>query len=318
MPTHAPPPSEWPYDSGTRATKPSSFASRLLRRLKSVPAEAQNAAYGAGLLRPADLSLPDFLGIGYMKCGTTWLYENLRAHPDVFMSASKELRFFEGGNVRAGLRSYARNFEAADGRVCGEISPPYAWLPTERISFIHRVMPDVRLLVLLRDPVAREWSRVRHESEQEGIDLQEADDEVVLRLIDRGHAMERGGYSATLDHWRAVFPDSQFFIGLYEDISRRPQQLMTRVLEHLEVRTDVDWSEFPLREIIIPPAGEQYADLDQGRGVVANDHKDSGAYFPDRFRDRIMAQFEGELRELHRRFGDEILVWESASRVLGR
>lgn len=280
--------------------------------------EVTNAAYGAGLLRPGDLSLPDFLGIGYMKCGTTWLYENLRAHPGVFMSESKELRFFQGGNIRAGLRSYARNFEAADGRLRGEISPPYAWLPSERIRFIHRVMPDVRLVVLLRDPVAREWSRVRHEAEQGGLDLRTADDAVVLDLIDHGHAMEKGGYSTTLDHWRAVFPDSQLFIGLYEDISRRPQHLMTRVLQHLGASTDVDWSAFPLTDVIVPPAGERYADMDQGRGVVADDHQDSGAYFPERFRDRITLQFEDEIRELHRRFGDDILVWESAARVLER
>lgn len=318
MTTDLTPASEPAKGSGTGSTQQTSFTSRLLRRFGTLQAEVQNAAYAMGLLRSTDLRLPDFLGIGYMKCGTTWLYENLRAHPDVFMSESKELRFFVGGNVRAGLRSYSRNFEAADGRVCGEISPPYAWLQTERIRFIQRVMPDVRLLVLLRDPIAREWSRVRHEAEHEGLDLRTADDEAILYLIDHGNAMEKGGYSASLDQWRAVFPDNQFFIGLYEDIGRRPEHLMTRVLEHLDVNTDVDWTEFPLREVIVPPVGDRYADMDQGRGVVADDHQHSGAYFPDRFRDRITAQFEGELRELHRRFGDEILVWDSAARVLGR
>lgn len=284
--------------------------------MQTLPAEAENLAYASGMLRSDRLSLPDFIGIGFMKCGTTWLYENLRAHPDVYMSEAKELRFFQSGRMRAGLGSYARNFTAARGRLRGEISPPYAWLPTERIRFIHRVMPDVRLLVMLRDPVAREWSRVRHLARQRGLDVRTAEESVIFDLIDNGHAMERGGYTGTMDRWRSVFPEEQLFIGFYEDIRMRPQALMLRVFEFLDLETDVDWEAFPLHDVIIPPAGARYADKDQGRGVVADDHQNSGTYFPARYREHLTDMFRDELLELHSRFGPAVLAWKSAQSVL--
>ena len=283
-----------------------------------VPSTLEKTSYYLGLRPVSQLTPPDFLGIGFMKCGTTWLYENLRAHPEVYMSDAKELRYFHGSRFHASLRSYAQNFADGGGRVSGEFSPSYVWLPSHRVAFIRRVMPELKILVMLRDPVQREWSRVTHQFEGQGVPIAEAAEPDVLASIDSGHAMHQGGYSATLDRWRQHFPAERTFIGLYEDIQARPEQLLTRVFQHIGVGHEVDWSTFPVRKVIVPPAGDRYADRDQGRGVVAEDRVPSTAYFPDRYRARLTDIYAAEIHELHRRFGDDILAWASARQVLDR
>ena len=78
-------------------------------------------------------SPPTFLGIGSMRCGSTWLYEVLKCHPDIQVSESKEVQFFFMRRMlRFDLDWYEALFEPRDGgelkTVRGEISPQYARL----------------------------------------------------------------------------------------------------------------------------------------------------------------------------------------------
>ena len=110
-----------------------------------------------GLFRPA--TLPSFLGIGAQKSGTTWLHARLREHPSLFLPAEKELHYFDW-NFHRPLHGYARRFADAGDRLPGEITPGYGMLSPDRISFVARVLPGVRLIYLMRDPVERAWSQV--------------------------------------------------------------------------------------------------------------------------------------------------------------
>ncbi len=69
--------------------------SRLARKAYGLPwktvGRLDKLLYENQVRSAKKLCLPDFLGIGFPKAGTTWLYENLRAHPDIFVSHSKEL-----------------------------------------------------------------------------------------------------------------------------------------------------------------------------------------------------------------------------------
>src|SRR4051794_1541363 len=110
--------------------------------------------------------LPNFLVIGAPKAGTTSLYHYLATHPQVFVSDPKELRFFiEEINWRKGLGWYESQFAGADGAVArGELTPEYALHPVyggvpERIA---SVLPDARLVYLVRDPIERMRSQYRH------------------------------------------------------------------------------------------------------------------------------------------------------------
>jgi hypothetical protein len=109
---------------------------------------------------------PDFLVIGAMKAATTSVYHYLAGHPDVFMAGVKELDFFVAtGNWDRGIGWYEKQFEAAgDAVVAGEASTAYTKHPVvpgvpERIATL---LPDCRLIYVLRDPVDRIRSHYQH------------------------------------------------------------------------------------------------------------------------------------------------------------
>ena len=94
---------------------------RLLRRGSRLAADVERALYRYGLLSPARVPFPDFLGIGAQKAGTTWLHENLRRHPELFLPEEKELHYFDRQWVRP-LRHYSAAFREAGGWAADEKS----------------------------------------------------------------------------------------------------------------------------------------------------------------------------------------------------
>jgi hypothetical protein len=101
--------------------------------------------------------LPNLLVIGSRRCGTTSLHRYLDTHPDVWMSPQKELRFF------VAERNWPRGREWYEGRfpeaaaVRGESSPCYSEYPMHPgvPARIAALLPDVRLLYVVRDPIER-------------------------------------------------------------------------------------------------------------------------------------------------------------------
>ena len=110
--------------------------------------------------------LPNFLIIGAAKSGTTSPYRYLRDHPQVFIAHSKELKFFTS-RTRWGFGPgwYAWQCSDADGAVAiGEASPSYTRYPQRRgvPERVARVLPDARLVYLIRHPIERMRSHYLH------------------------------------------------------------------------------------------------------------------------------------------------------------
>lgn len=105
--------------------------------------------------------IPHFLGIGVQKAGTTTLHSLLGLHPEIFLPNKKELHFFSL-NYEKGLPWYCRHFEdASSNQFVGEITPYYIFHPyvAERIV---QDLGKIKVIVLLRDPVARSISHYKH------------------------------------------------------------------------------------------------------------------------------------------------------------
>jgi len=282
---------------------------QLPRRLSRVFGDAEKFFYLSGLRSAGSLTLPDFLGIGFMKSGTTWLYENLRVHPEVYVSERKELRYFNNPGFARSLRSYAENFREGHGRTKGEFSPSYATLPSQRIRFIRAVMADVRLLLLMRNPMEREWSRVVHAITRSGRAVEEVPEAEVMGLLGNSKILRSGGYTGIIDRWLQVFPAEQLFLGLYEDIKSRPRELLEEVFEHIGVSRRVDWNDMPYNEVIVPPNQPQHQHLDRGWGVRVKDHQSSSSYFPERYREFLAEAYRDDILALKRHLGGRELPW---------
>lgn len=108
---------------------------------------------------------PAFLIAGAQKAGTTYLYQELCAHPHVLPALTKEIHYFDSHYER-GLSWYLGFFPSASklamGRISGEASPDYLVHPlaAQRIA---RDLPDAKVIILLRDPVKRAFSQFLHE-----------------------------------------------------------------------------------------------------------------------------------------------------------
>ena len=111
--------------------------------------------------------LPTFLIIGAQKSATRWLRYNLGLHPEVFV-AETELQFFndEGRFHSYGLSWYRSQFDdSAREPVLGEATPGYMFWrhrPELCAERIHTVIPEVRLIAILRNPIDRAQSAMVH------------------------------------------------------------------------------------------------------------------------------------------------------------
>jgi hypothetical protein len=170
--------------------------------------------------------LPNFLLIGAMKSGTTTLYWYLRDHPDVFMATPKEPNFFND-HWHRGVAWYERLFAGAGAvRARGEASVRYASYPgdPECPSRIASVIPDARLLYVIRDPIARMRSHYLHEvaalRERRPVEQALRENPIYLNLSRYATQLER-----YLDH----FPPEQLMVVHAEDLFRDASRVLPRV-----------------------------------------------------------------------------------------
>lgn len=197
------------------------------------------------------MRLPDFLGIGAQRCGTTTLWELLRRHHGTFLPSIKELHYFDNrdGLFERDIESYSRYFHPAPPESkCGEISPSYLYID-ESCQRIRDLLPHVRLLVILRNPVSRAWSHYWNEvmQGQEWLSFERALDAERTRLesgslFSRIHwsYVARGRYVEQLRRYERTFPRDQICVLFLDTLVREPESTMRRVYEHIDVEPPDD------------------------------------------------------------------------------
>lgn len=210
--------------------------------------------------------LPDFLIIGAARAGSTSLYEYLGRHPSVLPALVKEVHYFTTSFDR-GERWYRAHFPSALRRrltsarhgmaVTGEATPYYLFHP-QAPARIHALLPRVKLLAVLRDPVARAVSHYQHERRLgvEDLSLRDAiaredertaggeswpagrleqDAELAFRYQHFTYRA-RGRYAEQLQRYFALFPKDQIMVIRSEDLFERGDETYRKVLEFLGLR----------------------------------------------------------------------------------
>ena len=192
---------------------------------------------------PNQLRFPDFLGLGTQKGGTSTLHALLKTHPSVFLPPSKELHYF---SLHADRSSewYANHFSASTMlQHCGEITPFYLFHPAvpQRIKSL---LPKVRLIVLLRDPVERCLSQVFHARRLgfERLNPEDAINAEAERLASgdeyshQKHSYQaRSRYLEQLDRYERLFPKHQLLILRSEDLFEQTEQIWNQLLNFLRL-----------------------------------------------------------------------------------
>ncbi len=199
---------------------------------------------------------PDFLIIGAQRSGTTSLYNYLAAHPHVAPVREKELHFFDLQQAN-GPGWYRTHFPLRTRRPrqrSGEATPMYLFHPRAPVA-VHRLLPHVRLIVLLRDPVQRAYSHFQLERNlahgpAESLSFAAAVEAETARLAGEREKMlanpaflsfpainfsylARGLYVDQIQAWRQFFPPDQMLILRSEDFYERPAAIFQQTLDFL-------------------------------------------------------------------------------------
>jgi hypothetical protein len=202
--------------------------------------------------------LPDFVILGAQKAGTSSLYARLVSHPRVLHALRKEVHCFDAGAPTRPDR-YRAYFPTSGERakveqrcgapaLSGEATPYYLFHPTAPAR-AHSVVPDARLIAVLRNPVARAVSgyhhavRFGHERRPIEVALDPDNEERLANTADDGWFDERqsparlrgylarGRYAEQLERWWAQYPREQLLI--VESAELRDGDAFAGVLEFL-------------------------------------------------------------------------------------
>lgn len=215
-------------------------------------------------------SLPDFIIIGAQKAGTTSLFEHLAEHPEIIPPNRKEIHFFDGGlepgidTYKKGEKWYRAHFPLKSelkSNKTFEASPLYLFNPlaAERIS---KMLPDVKLIVLLRNPVDRAVSQYFHENRNnfddkpvlEAMKLEEERLKPVIENKDykskvfiKHSYKSRGLYKEQLERYFSFFPKKNILILNSEFFFRNPGETLKEVLGFIGVDENYEFKDLKPR-----------------------------------------------------------------------
>ena len=285
---------------------------------------------------------PDFLGIGVLRSGTTWLWQQLGKHPQGWSTPIKEINYFNriyplmeqggtAGEVRAEIRTrlmkehvnrfkadrigkylraynprtiswcwrfyrgkqdldwYRSLFAQAGERVVGDITPHYASISDPGVARIAETMPDVSVILILRDPVERDWSHAKlYLARMLGRPADTLTDEDYHGFFRNPSLRVRSDYLPMLENWGRYFSPDKFMVILFDDISTRPAELLQSIHRFLGLETG---------EGHMPP------------GLSERVNASRRAVIPDHLHRHLSDLHHPALVELAARFGGHAEAW---------
>ena len=168
---------------------------------------------------------PDFLIIGAQKCGTSWLHSQLRQHPALYLPQDKDFEFFSyQSNInRDGFKKWCQRFAgAAEQQTIGDANAAYFWTSTgshwaHYPNGFNRDIPgairrflgaDLKLIVLLRDPVDRAVAAYLHHIRHGSVSA----DQPLLQVAEPLGIIDMGFYTKHLENWLSCYPREQLLV----------------------------------------------------------------------------------------------------------
>ena len=205
---------------------------------------------------------PDFIIIGSTKSGGESLMHYLRQHPSIEIqhdvhffdyTTSNKLEWYKTHFPTSFYKSYLKIFRNTD-LVSGEMTSTYLFHPrvAERIR---KTIPNVRLIVNLRNPVDRAYSAYNHmvragwetktfedaiNSELKRIEIIKEDSELRIKNPNFSNYLmflylRQGNYAEKLKDWLKLFPREKFFIFSTDELAEKPTEVIEQVFDYLNV-----------------------------------------------------------------------------------
>lgn len=186
------------------------------------------------------MTVPDFVIIGAMKCGTSTLAAQLSRQSGVFVTDPKEPNFFSDDPVFAKGRAWYESLykNAPAGSIKGEASTHYTKLPTypNAAQRLYDVNPMAKLIYITRDPIERLVSHYIHEWTM-GV-MTGSIDEAIYKYPE---LIAYSRYDHQLQPWRQLFPEDQFLHLSLDEMERLPAMTLERVGSFIGCTHQLKW-----------------------------------------------------------------------------
>lgn len=141
--------------------------------------------------------------------------------------------------------------------VKGEFSDEYITLPFDEVENLHRIMPDCKIVLLLRNPVDRSFASIRKKfRNNKETPFNKLSKRQLLALMNSDWARTHSAYQSALDCWPVFFPLKNIFIGYYDDLINDPNAYMARLNRFLELE------DAPAQDMsaLLPPPQKPFPD----------------------------------------------------------
>ena len=177
---------------------------------------------------------PNFLVIGAPRSGTTWISRSIMQHPSIFVPRAKEIHYFDA-NYSQGSDFYEENFHPiADESAIGEVTPDY--LASEECpSRIRRDLGEIKLIVSLRNPVDRLYSRYWN---TEGKFTKRTGKTFEQRIEEVPSWVSEGYYDIHLERYFSYFSRTNILVLLYDELEIAPAEFLRKIFRFLGVDED--------------------------------------------------------------------------------
>ena len=253
--------------------------------------------------------LPDFVAVGPQRTGTTWLHANLRYHPEIFLSEPKELfffsrlktpdspkfqsndlawylQFFHDPAWRFALKTtislwkYRRLYRP---RVRGEATASYATVDRDVIREIAVLNPDIKVILMIRDPIDRAWSHAKKDLvRNRNRRISDVAESEFTAFFSDAYQRQCARYVEHYDNWAAHLKDGHLLACVFDDIASGPEELLLKVMSFLSVTSDKRYIDRAVREAVNPTAASE---------------------IPEHYRRLLQELLKDDIENLGRRFG---------------
>ena len=200
-----------------------------------------------------------------------------------------DLRYFLG---KPSDKWYASLFNQGRRKISGEATPDYSTLDEKTIAHVREIMPEARIILMLRNPMERAWSQAMMDLTW-GLGLTDIPNRRFNRHFMSRRSRALGDYLQILNNWREFYPEEQIFVGFLEDANFYPGRLMHRVYRFLGADTSIKY-----------------------RVIKQKIHTRDVEQMPKRLAIRLARLYREEIGHLDEQFGGYASFWHYCARRL--
>jgi len=193
--------------------------------------------------------LPNFLVIGSQRCASTWLHQVLKEHPEITL-APKEYRFWSNKVRTESLDSYCQLFTTVSQKTPtkfrGEVDPSYAVMRPQEIAILKQLVPNLKVVLVIRNPVDRLISHITRQWTFYYVDKGASTSRnlfTLLRSVDSGLSYRFTDYNKIIENWSYFFSYENIHIELYENLNADSYGAIKRILSFLKADSEYVFQE---------------------------------------------------------------------------